>query len=388
MNFTQAQISELLLDVANSENGTNLLFQMTLETFMKSERNLHKEENPNDYSNGYRQRKAHGFGKELVLQVPRTRSGAFYPALLGVLRDEDEQHRQLIFSLYKKGLTTEQVSDVYEEVYGKSYSKQQISYLMKESKEEINLWLDRKLDEHYLVFYIDATFVHTRRDHSVSKEGYYTILGVKEDSTREVLAVVNHPTEGALLWKQELESLKKRGVQSVGLIVSDGLSGIENAIPKAFPQTRHQLCIVHFKRNLLAIFPTKLKEEIAQELKSIFPIDDESITPIEAFGKLRIFVSCWESKYPNIKSYSNERNIAYFTYLEYPVCIRRMIYSTNWIERLNRDFKRVLKMRGAMPNAASVISLMGAVAMEKECNAYKYPVAAFRDIEKLKRKDH
>ena len=271
MNFTQTQISELLLEIANSENGTNLLFQMTLETFMKSERNLHKKDNPTDYSNGYRQRKAQGFGKELVLQVPRTRSGAFYPVLLGVLRDEDEQHRQLIFSLYKKGLTTEQVSDIYEEVYGKSYSKQQISYLMKQSKEEINLWLDRKLDEHYLVLYIDATFVHTRRDHSVSKEGYYTILGIKEDSTREVLAVVNHPTEGALLWEQELSNLKKRGVQSVGLIVSDGLSGIENAIPKAFPGTNHQLCIVHFKRNLLAIFPKKIKKIYSPRTKINFP---------------------------------------------------------------------------------------------------------------------
>ena len=157
MNFTHDQISELLLNIANSENGTNILFQMTLETFMKSERSLHQVENPSDSANGFRTRKARGHGKELILKVPRTRSGRFYPALLSVLRDEDEEHRKLIFSLYKKGLTTEQVSDVYEEIYGKDYSKQQISYLMKESREEISLWLKRGLDEHYLVLYIDAT---------------------------------------------------------------------------------------------------------------------------------------------------------------------------------------------------------------------------------------
>lgn len=386
MNFTQNQISELLLNIANSENGTNLLFQMTLDTFMKSERGLHQIENPTDYANGFRQRKARGYGKEMVLKVPRTRSGTFYPALLGVLRDEDEEHRKLIFSLYKKGLTTEQVSDVYEEIYGKDYSKQQISYLMKESREEITIWLDRQLEEHYLVLYIDATFVHTRRDKSVSKEGYFTILGIKEDGSREVLTIVNHPTEGALLWQQELESLKDRGVKSVGLVVSDGLTSIENATSKVFPTAKHQLCVVHFKRNVLSVFPRLKRAEVAEDLKEVFEIETIKLTPIDAFEKLIIFVDKWIKQYPSLKSFNNPRNIAYFTYLEYPPEIQRMIYSTNWIERLNRDYKRVLKMRGAMPSPESVLSLMGAVAMEKEYKTYKYPVSAFRDIEKLKKK--
>ncbi|NRT15975.1 transposase-like protein [Flavobacterium sp. 28A] len=105
---------------------------------------------------------------------------------------------------------------------------------MKDSREEVSIWLKHKLDSHYLVFYIDATFVHTRREKSVSKEGYYAILGIKEDGSREFLSIVNHPTEGVLLWQQELESLKERGVQSVGLVVSDGLTSIENAIARSF----------------------------------------------------------------------------------------------------------------------------------------------------------
>lgn len=387
MNFTHTQISELLLELANSENGSNLLMQMTLEAFMKSERSLHQVENPTDYANGFRERKARGYGKELVLKIPRTRSGTFYPALLGVLRDEDEEHRRLIFSLYKKGLTTEQVSDIYEEIYGKDYSKQQISYLMKESREEINIWLKRGLEEHYLVVYIDATFVHTRRDKSVTKEGYFTILGVKEDGSREVLAIVNHPTEGALLWQQELENLKLRGVKSIGLIVSDGLTSIENAISRVFPQAKHQLCVVHLKRNILAVFPRTKREEIAQELKEVFQIETKNTTPLEGYEKLITFVQKWINKYPSLKSFKNIRNTAYFTYLDYPARIQRMIYSTNWIERLNRDYKRVLKMRGAMPSPESVLSLMGAVAMEKEYNKYKYIVYEFRDIQELKKKE-
>lgn len=386
MNITHEQISDLLLEIANKENGTQILMKMSLEALMKSERTLHQSEFPEDYANGYRARKVTGYGKEMALKVPRTRSGAFYPVLLNVLRDEDEERRKLLFSLYRKGLTTEQISDIYEELYGKSYSKQQVSYLMKESREEIHLWLSRSLESHYLVLYIDAVFVHTRRDQSVSKEGYYSILGIKEDGSREVLSIVNHPTEGAILWEQELQNLRERGVESVGLVVSDGLSGIENSIARSFPNAKHQLCVVHAKRNILNTFPLKLRPQISLELKEVFAIETDFSNQVEGYEKLCSFVSRWQKKYPSLKSYSRTRNTAFFTYLEYPSFIQRMIYSTNWVERLNKDYRRVLKMRGAMPSADSVIALMGAVAMEKDEKTYKYPVWAFREVEGLKRK--
>ena len=145
----------------------------------------------------------------------------------------------------------------------------------------------------------------------------------------------------------ELESLKERGVESVGLIVSEGLTSIENAIAQSFPNAQYQLCVVHMKRNILAVFPKTKRQEISKELLEIFAIETKSIIPIEAFKNLCNFVSRYERSYPSLKSFSNERNIAYFTYLNYPVSIQRMIYSTNWIERLNRYYKRVLKMRGS-----------------------------------------
>lgn len=386
MNFTQEQISDILVDLAN-KGGTHLLLNLTLNAFMKAERSLHQQENPSEYGNGYRYCKAMGQGKELVLKVPRTRSGLFYPSLLAVIRNEDEERRKLVFSLYSKGLTTEQVATVFEDVYGKDYSKQQISYLMKESKSNVHRWLSRDLDEHYLVVYLDAIFVHTRRDESVSKEGYYTLLGIKEDGTREVLSVVNHPTEGALLWEEELKSLMKRGVKSVGLFVSDALTGIEDSVKRVFPTSKHQLCVVHLKRNILSFFPHKEKKNIATELGKVIKLETNSITPIEGFNNLCTFVDQYIRKYPRLKRFKETRNIGYFTYLEYPRDIQRMIYSTNWIERLNRDYKRVLKMRGAMPTAESVIAIMGAVAMEKENTTYSYSVSVFKSVEELKRKE-
>lgn len=255
---------------------------------------------------------------------------------------------------------------------------------MQESKAQVDLWLNRRLDRHYQVVYFDATFVHTRCDASVSKEAYYTFVGVKEDGTREVLSVVNHPTEGAIMWEEELKMLKMRGVEGVGLFVSDALNGVEDAVKRIFPRSKHQFCVVHLKRAIFATFPQKDKKQIVSELNEVIPVETKAITPMDGFSKLCTFVGKYERKYPSLKRFKSTRNIGYFTYLEFPEEIQRMIYSSNWIERLNRDYKRVLKMRAAIPSAESVIALMGAVAMEKERTTYSYPVVAFRNGSQLK----
>ena len=207
-----------------------------INAFMKVEGSLHQQEHPEEYGNVYRYCKAISEGKELVLKVPRTRSGMFYPSLLAIIRAEDEERRKLIFSLYSKGLTTKQAGSVFEDVYGKDYSKQPISYLMKESKGHVHIWLSRGLKSHYLVVHFDATFVHTRRDECAGKEGYYTLLGIKEDGSREVLSIVNHPTVGALLWEEEMRELKRRGVEVVA--VCFGCSGRVSKMPlNVFIQT-------------------------------------------------------------------------------------------------------------------------------------------------------
>lgn len=201
------------------------------------------------------------------------------------------------------------------------------------------------------------------------------------------MSIVNHPTEVATLWQMELESLKERGVQSIGLVASDGLTSIENAIAKAFPDAQHQLCVVHMKRNILSVFPRTKRQDISKELIEIFAIETKKITPLEGFKNLCNFVENHQKTYLSLKFFSNERNIVYFSYLNYPTSIQ-MIYSTNWIECLNRDYKRVLKIRGAMPSQESVLFLIDSVVMEKEYKykSYKYPASAFRDIEELKRK--
>jgi transposase-like protein len=252
MNFTQEQISELFSTIANQKDGYRLLLQQSLEAIMRAERQqfnaLHS-----DYGNGYRFSKVCVHNGQMELAIPRSRHHNFYPMILTLIKDQNKESESLAFELYKNGLTTEQVGNIFEKLYGRSYSKSSISQMMQDARTDVFAWMQRGgLDKTYPIVYIDATFWHTRREDRVSNEAYYTILGVRQDTTREVLAVVNHPTEGASNWAEALYSLKERGVENIQLLVADGLSGIENAVQQVFPETMVQLCIVHLQRGILA----------------------------------------------------------------------------------------------------------------------------------------
>ena len=138
------------------------------------------------------------------------------------------------------------------------------------------------------------------------------MLGLLPDGSREVLTVVNHPTEGAIAWEMELQALKERGVKQIDLIISDALSGIENAVCSAFPTALHQLCVVHFKRKVLNTVSSKDKAEVGEELKELFPMEHTDMTPLVAYENLRIFAQRWGKKYPSLARLGNERNAAYF----------------------------------------------------------------------------
>ena len=213
MELTQLQISEIISNYTSSSEGFVTLQSLIMNSLMFHERELFVNDNKAEQCNGFRSRRWYSHGFVFSLRIPRSRSGNFYPVLLGLIRNESEERARLFNLLYTKGLTTEQIGEISECVYGRSYSKQQVSYLANGCRDDVEQWLYRDLSSHYLAVYIDATFISTRRDRQVSKEAYYTILGVLEDGSREVLSVVNHPTEGALCWKDELDTLKEEALR-------------------------------------------------------------------------------------------------------------------------------------------------------------------------------
>lgn len=373
MQFTQTQITSILEEILQQEDGLNTIMKLTLEALMRAERSEHNKSSE-DYSNGYRSRKAFGNKRMLELRVPRTRSGSFYPVILGLLKNQEQEARAICFSLYKNGLTTEQVGEVFEEIYGKHYSSSQVSRLFDSARREVSNWLKRPLEKYCPIVYIDATFISTRRGDSVSKEAYYTLLGVKPDRTREVLGIYNFPTEGAGAWEDVLEDLRSRGLERVDLFICDGLKEIETAIGKHFPQCEIQLCVVHLQRHFLKQVRPKDKASVAEDFREVFCTDNPHDSKTQIRTRFEHFIMKWGRLYPSFKSKLNSERIElYFTYIGYDYRIRSMIYTTNWIERLHRDYKRTTRMRGALPSVEATLLLLAGVAMSKTKYSRKVP---------------
>ncbi len=374
MNFTQTQITEILDEIANGKNGYQELLRLSLESIMRSERNEFNSVN-SDVANGYRFSSVLGHGGKLELAIPRSRHYNFYPMILALIKDQNEESKTLAYELYSSGLTTEQIGGLFDKIYGHYYSKSSISNMMTSARADIKSWLERSLEKRYPIIYIDATYWHTRRIDKVSSEAYYTILAVKEDRTREVLAIVNHPNEGSSTWKEAFEELKRRGLETVNLVVCDGLQGIENAVAEVFPMATVQLCTVHLTRNVLSKVKPSDKDQIAQELRDVLDPSNPADKPEIGHQRFINFIQKWLKKYPSLKTYLSSRSRLYFNYLQYHHEIRRMIYTTNWIERLNRNYKRTLRMRSAMPSPESVVFLIASVASRRA--EYNKPIYQF-----------
>lgn len=368
MQLSTEQITELLANHVESGAGVQELLRMTLEALMRGERRSFLDEwGSGNKGNGYRKASAYGHGRKLELKVPRDRNGAFQPVIMGLLREQDEECDRLVGALYSNGLTQRQVGEVFESVYGEHYSKSSISRMLDDIRLEVSTWLSRPLDKRYAIIYIDALYVKIRSAGKVDPEAFYVMLGVTAERTREVLAIGNLPTESSTGWNGFFAELKLRGVESVGLVVADGLKGLDEALAMHYPDTPLQRCVVHLMRNFTAKVKPAHRAAMVQDLREVFKTGDSSDNPEAGWNRFQTMCSKWSGKkYKSFQAISeNPWYLNYFTYLTYDARIQSMIYTTNWIERLQRDFRRVLRMRSVMPNAESVLLLMGKTAMDK-----------------------
>lgn len=380
LKFTKKQLQSIINFEIEKENGLNDLFIMMINGLMLSERKLFlsENENPKNKGNGYRSARRSGIGSKLTLSIPRDRLGVFKPVLLGLLDQQEEQVKSLCFELYGKGLTTRQIEEVIEGIYGSSYSKSSISRITTDFGALVESWLSRSLDSYYPIIYIDAIHVKVRRDR-VATEAFYVLLGLKEDLTREVLSIVNIPQESASGWEEVLGQIRERGVDQVGLFVFDDLTGLDTVISKVFASSMQQKCVLHFQRNLNKHIRVTDRKAFAKELSAVFDPDNINHTANQAVAELKEVLSKWSKTYPKLKSTMGRTDLdLIFTYLQFDYRIRRMIYTTNWIERLNKSFRRTLNMRNALPTPQAAITLIGFVAMEMSEKTYSYPITNFK----------
>lgn len=375
LTLSGTQIQAILNNLVSQPSGLNQMLSMTLNAFMKAERTAYLEQAAGNKANGFRSMNGLGIGEGLALSIPRDRLSQFKPWLLTVMREQQEQTNELFFELYSTGLSTREIESITESLYGQRLSRSAISRITQLFAEDMQAFRERQLESAYPIIYLDATFIKTRRD-TVSSEAYYTVLGVKTDTTREVLGIYNAPTEAASIWHDIITDLKQRGLQQCRLFVTDDLTGLDNAIEQHFETVTIQKCVLHLKRNLLKKVRKSHRAPLAEDLAQVFDLERADDTQAAVLQRAQQIYQRWYKIYPHLAILNEEHRMSYyFSYLKFHPKIRNMIYTTNWIERLHKDFKRTIKFRNAMPSVESVLTLLTKVAIDKNQSRYHSPVS-------------
>ena len=289
------------------------------------------------------------------LKTPRDRSGTFEPKIVKKhqtrLSDEIEQK---IISMYGLGMSYNSISSHIKEIYGLELSNGSINNITDKIIETVKLWQTRSLETVYPIVWLDAIFYKIRKDGHVKNKAIYTVLGIDINGKKDVLGLYIADGEGANFWLQVLTDLFNRGVEDILIACIDGLNGFPEAIESIFPKTEIQLCVVHQIRNSLKYITHKDKKQFAKDLKKVYGASTKQSAEI-SFDNLR---NKWEKKYPIvIKSWLKhwERLTQFF---KYPKPIRKVIYTTNTIEAVHRQFRKLTKSKGAFPNENSLLKLL------------------------------
>ena len=292
---------------------------------------------------------------EFELEIPRDRNGSYESQIVKKHQTHISDHiEEKILSLYALGNSYSQISEHIQELYGIEFSKATISAVTDKVIPLLKEWQQRPLESIYPFVWLDAIHYKIKENGKYISKAVYTILGVGLNGRKEILGLYLSENEGANFWLQVLTDLNNRGVQDILIASVDGLKGFPEAINAIFPNTEVQLCIVHQIRNSIRYVASKNQKEFMKDLKLIYQAISKEAAEIE----LDNLESKWGKKYPIvIKSWRNkwEHLSAYF---KYPEEIRRIIYTTNIIESVHRQFRKLTKTKGAFPNENSLLKLL------------------------------
>ena len=307
-----------------------------------------------DYRNGKKAKKIRGNFGETEIEVPQDRDGSFEPKVVQKRQKDISGIEQKIISLYAKGMTTRQISETIEDIYGFEVSDGMVSDITDRLLPQIEEWQNRPLDEVYPVVFIDAVHFSVRDNGQIKKLAAYVILAVSLTGHKEVLSIHIGENESAKYWLGMLNELKNRGVKDILVICADGLSGMKEAAAAAYPQTELQRCIVHQVRNTLKYVGEKNKKEFANDLKTIYQAPSEKA----ALEQLERVTEKWEKDYPNaMKSWHTNWNVI-SPIFKFSAQVRKVIYTTNAIESLNSGYRRLNKQRSVFPSDTALLKAL------------------------------
>lgn len=319
--------------------------------------------------NGHSKKTLKGDQGDVEIHVPRDRKGSFEPQIVPKHERRLPSLDEKILSLYARGMTTREIQGHLEELYHTELSPTLISNVTASVLEEVKAWQNRPLEALYPIVYLDAIQVKVRDEGQVQRKAVYLALGVNLDGEKELLGLWIAQTEGAKFWLQVLTELQNRGVEDILICCVDGLTGFPEAIETVYPQTLVQLCIVHMVRNSLRFVNWKDRKAVAADLRTIYR------APTEAAGRdaLSAFAEKWDAKYPTISRSWDQHWDELSVFFAYPKEIRRVIYTTNAIESVNRQMRKILKNRGALPSDEAVLKLMY-MALQKLSQKWTRPI--------------
>jgi transposase-like protein len=313
------------------------------------------ERRPPNRRNGRSRKTVQGDLGELTLSTPRDRDGTFEPQLIGKYQRRLPGFDEKILALYAKGMTTRDIQDIVQELYGVDVSATLISEITADLDAEVTAWRTRPLDAVWPIVYFDGIVVHVRGANGrVSQHTVYVALGVNLQGHKELLGLWLSPNEGAKFWLSCLTDLKSRGLRDIFVACIDGLSGFAEAIHAAYPQAKVQLCIVHLVRAALRYVSSQDSKAVIAELQKIY----QAATVVEAEQALEAFAQAWDGKYPTIAKAWRARWSDIITLFDYPPSIRRVIYTTNAIESVNSVIRKFTRNRKIYPNEESALKIV------------------------------
>jgi putative transposase len=287
------------------------------------------------------------------LEPPRDRNGSFEPQLIPKRQKYFEGFDDKILAMYARGMSVRDIQSCLLDMYKVDVSEGLISQATEGIMEEVKAWQNRPLDNIYPIIFLDCIVVKSREEGKVSNRSVYLALGVTMEGRKELLGMWIAQSEGAKFWLGVITELKNRGIKDIFIACVDGLKGFPEAIESVFPNTQIQLCIVHLIRNSVKYVNWKDRKVICKDLKTIYAsaTEQQAECALDAFGKK------WDSKYPTISQMWRKNWERVIPFFDYPADIRKVIYTTNAIESLNRSLRKVIKTKGAFPNDASILKI-------------------------------
>jgi len=345
------------------QEGAQLVAQLAIE--LEAEEIIgagRYERSPNrkNHRNGHRERVWETRVGEIPLRIPKLREGTYFPSLLEPRRRAEKALLAVVQTAYVKGVSTRKVDDLLKALGLTGIDKSKVSRICKELDELVDGFRNRPLEGSYPYLWLDALYLKVRQDHRIVNQAMVIAIGVRETGERDVLGFSLGASEEYAFWMDFLRSLIRRGLKGVELVTSDAHEGLKAAIREVLAGSSWQRCRVHFMRNVLANIPKGSKAVVAAAIRTIFAQPDR-----EAAGQqVSEVVNAMQSRWPKSAELVAAAEGDVLAYMNFPPEHWTRIYSTNPLERLNKEIKRRTNVVGVFPDEASVIRLVGSVLME------------------------